>query len=502
MKKTFLLLSAACTLFLSSQAQKVYETKLTTGSHIGFGLNKEFAVYAGSKNLNVVQLSDGKMILDKAYKDLGSTVVKGSDAYSNESLSKIVICNANTVSCLDIKTGKLLWENKSFGALDNEDKALIINDDYVLVSDNKGKENNTLTCLSLSEGKILWTLDQEKERIKIENLYLISSGKYFGVYNKRKKEKTNLFRILSVETGKVLLTNEMEGTPIYNLMDIETANVFIHHRVSEEVSYISAFNFKEGKFLWKVKSANKSPQTPMYMNTNKINYYATIQTFENKVMLKTEGIEVFEIGSGKLLYNIPFVPYYSWGVGHYTNGIFEPIVTSNGILIADRTQGDLCIKMMDKNSGKQIWSTEKLKKKNCAPVAVITGKSVAIQFGGLNYFEVMNNTGIGKLLDPFCVTSFDLETGKVLWNVESKKDFYYIAKANNNVMIVGTKEFQTVDAQTGAIVKADKNGFGEDYFMTTFGLSSTHKFQKNASFDFSTKTVLLFEDNRLTKTAF
>ena len=491
--------------FISANAKvtKVFETKISATPIIGYATNdKDVAVFAGSKNFNVVQLSDGKILLDQDYKEAGTSISKGNDATVSDDLSKLVVCSKTTVSCIDLKTGKKLWDNPSFVELDNMDVVLTICDNYVLVSDKKAKENYSLSCLSMADGKVAWTLDNEKDPIKISRTYFIPTYPSVGIFTTKGKNQPNQFRIINLASGKTEVSTDMEGVPVYTLLEKVDGNLYVHNLVTEDVSYMTVFSLKDQKFLWKAKASNKSPQTPMTMNTDIIKYYATIQAFDDKVMLKTEGLEVFNAATGKPLYNIPFVPYYKWGVGHYVDGIFEPEITSKGIIIADRTSGDLSIKMMDKNTGKQIWASETFKKRNCAPNVIVTDKSAVVQFGGLNYFEVMNNTGIGKLLDPFSVTSFDLETGKQNWNIDSKSDFYYIRPANENIVIVGTKEFQTVDANTGAILNEDKNPYGDDYFRTKFGLNSMHKLQKDVTFDYSTRNVLKLEEEKLSKDSF
>lgn len=498
------LLSAFVFLFLGVSAfsqEKIFETKITAEPYLGYNANSNLAVFAGGKSLNVLQLTDGKMILDKSYKDGGVAISKVADAYVNDNLDKAVICDKAAVYCLDVKSGSKVWENKSFTELDNGSGALMIDGDYVLVSDKKGKDNYSLTCLSLNDGKELWTLSNEKVKINPGSLYYLSGYNTLGIFSAM-KSGVNIMRLVDLKSGKVDASVELEGSPIFTFSDKNAGVIFIHHRVSEETSYLSAVSMKDHKSLWKVKSGNKSPQYPMTMNTDVYEYYAKVKTYDDKVLLITEGIEAYDAASGKLLFNIPFVPYYKWGVGHYTNGIFEPIVTDNGILLADRTSGKLFIRMMDKNTGKQVWSTDALKDMDCAPNAVVAGGKAVIQFGGLNYFEVINNTGIGKLLKPFTVTGFDLSTGKTAWNIESKKDFYYISPSNDKVMIVGTKDFQTIDPANGSVVSTEKNPFKEDYFMTKFTAASMHKIQKNAEFDFSKRQLLLFEDGKLSLNSF
>ena len=490
----------AAFIFVSGQAQekKVFETKVTAVPTIAYGTNDEMIVYAGGKNVNIVHLPDGKLVTDKTYKEAGVAVSKASDAGLSNSLEKLVICDEKNVSCIDTKSFSKAWEISNFNELGFN--SLMVCDNYVLVSDKKGKDNFSLTCLSLNDGKEVWSMAGEKVKLGPDNLYFITSTNSVGIFNAYKGGK-NTFRIVDLASGKIDANVDIEGIPVYSLSDEKSGNIYLHNRVSESSSYVTAVSMKDHKMIWKTKSANKSPQTPQTMNTDVFTYYAKIKTFDNKVLLVTEGIEAFDAATGKSLYNIPFVPYYKWGVGQYTNGIFEPVITPYGILLADRTSGDMFIKMMDKETGKQIWSSDKLKGMENAPNAIITGNSAAIQFGGLNYFEVISTSGIGKLLNPFKVLSFDLQTGKLNWTVESKKDFYYIAPSNDDIMIVG-KDFQLISTKTGTTLRNDRNPFKEDFFMTKYTLASTHKYQRNAQFDFSQRVVMLYEDNKLSVYSF
>jgi outer membrane protein assembly factor BamB len=479
-------------------SRKIYEVKITADPLIASGEAGESFIYVGNKNFNLVDLANGRMVMDKTFREAGSSVAKASDACFSD--DKLIICDAKTVSCIDFTTGKKLWEDNTFSDLTaNNSGALVLCDDYVLVSDKKQKDNFTLTCLNINSGKIMWTVENQKTKIKPENVASIT-GYGFGAYIIT--GKVNQLNVVNLETGKISYTSEIQGEPVYIFYEISKGDIFIHNRVSEAESYVTALNLKEGTFLWKNRLANKSPNKPQIMNTNEIRYYVSMKRFDDKLLVKTEGVEVIDINTGRSLYNIPIVPYYKWGVGHYINGIFDPIVTPTGILLADRTAGDLFVKMYDKNTGKLLWATDKIKGTDTAPHAIVTGNSVAIQFGGLNYFEVVNNGAIGKLLDPFVITSFDLQTGKTMWTLNSRQSFYQIDVTNENIMIVGKSNFQTVDAKTGKIIKTDDNPFGEDYFMTKYTLNSTHKVQKDVLFNFSDRTVYRSEVNKLIKYSF
>ena len=232
------------------------------------------------------------------------------------------------------------------------------------------------------------------------------------------------------------------------------------------------------------------------MNTDVIRYYAAIKSFGDKVLLITEGIEAFDIATGKAAYNLPFVPYYKWGVGHYIDAIFSPVVTDKGILLADATQGDIFIKYFDGETGKQLWSSEKMKKKNVSPIAYVANGQAVVQFGGTCVFEVVNNSEIGKFLDPYEVAAFDLKTGKVSWTMEFKNAIYTTEMVNGNILVVDKKDMKTIDMKTGSLLKTEDDPFDDSYFRTKVGLSVT-KFQKGAEINFEKRLVFRGKDDKL-----
>lgn len=484
----------------NAQLKKVFETKIETDPIFSMSMAGQNLIHAGSKIFEVIELTNGKALISKTYKEAGASFEKAFSTRINDAEELLIACDdQKTVSCFDLKSGIKLWENQSFTDLGSDKyiSPLIISRDFVLVSDKKAKDNYTLTYLDCKTGKQKWTVEKQTE--KAGTIDVILSASLISTTNYSKKTDITSMIFYNIETGKIEITSEMEGAPIFELLFEDY--LFVHHRISDKKSFLTAFDLKNKKVMWKSGATNISPNLPMVMNTNTIRYYATIKAFEGKVLLISEGVEAFDIATGKSVYNIPFVPYYKWGVGHYTDAIFQPLVTDKGILLADATQGDIFIKYYDRNNGKLLWSSEKQKNKNASPNAFVLDNKAIIQFGGPCVFEVMNRSDIGKFLDPYALTAFDLQTGKVLWNIDSKNDFYTTLPVQDNFMIVGKKDLQTVDLNTGSILKSEKDPFDDSYFLTHVGLETT-KYQKASIIDFEKRVVFRAKDNKLIMSRF
>ncbi len=83
----FALFFSFCFITANAAGNKIYEIKITANPEIASGGNSETAVFAGTKNLNFINLSNGKMLMDKTYKDAGSSVTKATDAsFSDDKL--------------------------------------------------------------------------------------------------------------------------------------------------------------------------------------------------------------------------------------------------------------------------------------------------------------------------------------------------------------------------------------------------------------------------------
>jgi len=500
--KTFLFL-AGLLVVLSANAQltKIFETKTQAKPVIAFYRDNSQMVQAGSNLFEAISLENGDVQMRKQYKESGASFETAFDAVVDSSGQYLVVCDkTKTVACFDFKSGALLWENQDFVDLgsDKNNKSLACGNGVIVVTDKKGKNNYRITCLDAKTGKAKWSVGNEADKVNADDVYIHPNHVRVPVYFKR-TDKT-LVRFFNIETGKQEITAELDGFPIYTL-NVADEYTYTHHRISDKKSFLSAIDLKNNKLLWTSACINESPNLPMVMNIEKIRHYAVIKAAANKVLLITEGIEAFDAANGKSLFNIPFVPYYKWGVGHYINAIFTPEVTDKGILLADGSGGDLIIRYYDLKNGNLIWSGEVPKKAHAAPRAYVKGNQAIVQFGGVCDFEVMNRSEIGKFIDPYAVKAYDLATGKVVWSMESKKDIYGTEMLRNEVLIIGKSDLQYVNLKTGSLDKTEKNPFDESYFMTQVGLNVT-KFQKDVSIDFEGRTVIRNKDNKLIKSRF
>ena len=498
MKKGFIILIAAVLSVFTANAQlkKVAEFKLDAMPPLAITNDGNYYLQAGTKCFEAIDVSGNKVKLNKTYKEAGAAFEKAFDASFDDSGQMLIVCDdETTVSCIDLTNGKQLWENKSFTALGSEKSASSLDcaDNVVIVTDKKAKDNYTLTCLDLKTGKQTWTVENLPSKINANDIEISAGMVCTSIY--QKKEDKSYIKFYNLNTGKVDVSAVLEGSSIASL-ELEDEHMFIHHRVSEKKSFLTAFDLVNKKQMWTSPAANLSPNLPMVMNTDVIRYYAAIKSFGDKVLLITEGIEAFDIATGKAAYNLPFVPYYKWGVGHYIDAIFSPVVTDKGILLADATQGDIFIKYFDGETGKQLWSSEKMKKKNVSPIAYVANGQAVVQFGGTCVFEVVNNSEIGKFLDPYEVTAFDLKTGKVSWTMEFKNAIYTTEMVNGNILVVDKKDMKTIDMKTGSLLKTEDDPFDDSYFRTKVGLSVT-KFQKGAEINFEKRLVFRGKDDKL-----
>lgn len=498
MRKGFIILVAGFMSVFTANAQlkKIAEFKLDAMPPLAITNDGNNYMQAGTKVFEVIDVAGNKIKLNKSYKEAGAGFEKAFDASFDDSDQVLIVCDdAKTVSCIDLATGKQLWENKGFIELGSDKSAssLDCSGNVVIVTDKKAKDNYTLTCLDLKTGKQTWAVENLPAKINTNDIEVSAGMVCTRIY--MKKEDKTYFKFYNIASGKADISAVLEGSSIASL-ELEDKYMFIHHRVSEKKSFLTAFDLVNKKQMWTSPAANLSPNLPMVMNTNVIRYYATIKSFGGKVLLITEGIEAFDIATGKAVYNLPFVPYYKWGVGHYIDAIFSPVITEKGILLADATQGDIFIRYYDGETGKQLWSSEKQKKKNVSPMAYVVDGQAVIQFGGTCVFEVMNNSEIGKFLDPYEVTAFDLKTGRINWTMEIKNAIYTTELVKGNIMVVDKKELKTIDLKTGSILKTEDDPFDDSYFRTKVGLSVT-KFQKGADIDFERRMVFRGKDDKL-----
>lgn len=504
MKKNFILIAASVLVSMTANAQlkKVYETKSTIGDIVKVsGSDEKIQVVAGVKNYNVLHIEDGKMMVDTKYTEGGSSVDKAYNADICHSLGMLVVCNSGTtVSGINLETGKKVWEINTFKEIGNDmSEVLRIYDKYVIVSDKKGKGNYSLTALDASNGKVLWSLDNEKQQVNLVRTMYAPSNKMLCIIPSNWSDRKNSqnIRFVNMESGKVEIAAPVTGW-ITTTYDSGDGYILMHAYVQDDNTSVTCVNLNEKKVQWSARLANKTTSTPM-ASLNE--YYVSMDVVAGKAIVATQGIEAFDMASGKSAYNIPYKPYVEWGVGHYINSIFEPVVTGNELILADATSSDLAIKKIDVVTGKEIWSTGKLKKMEVAPNAYVSNNTVVVQFGGAVTFEVMNNTGIGKVIDPGAITGIDLQTGKIKWNLDKEVSYSSKLVNENTVVAFGVKNLQFIDISNGTVIKSQKEPFRETYFMTKVGVSRV-KYQKPVRFDMSNNCIYTVEDDSFVKYTF
>lgn len=467
-----------------------YDTKFTTTNTKAFGYinNNTNLVVAGDANYNIIQFSDGKLLADKTYSSTGFSAEKADIVNYCQASSMLIIGNTktNTIAAVEALTGEKKWELSTFVNL--RSAKLNIFDGYLLISEQKDKKNNTLTCYKVSSGTKLWTIENEPTLISSiiyipeEKIIYIPSNTDYAYRN-----KVQSLRFINIEKGNIEFSVDVTGWIAATMYEKNEKMLFVHNLVQETNSSVSCISIKDKKIKWTTKATNKTPQTPILAH----DFYSSFRFYNNTVLLVTEGIEVFDMNSGTQKYNIAYRPFVPSGPGHYTDGVFEPFIMNNYLIIADVLKGDISIKSIDINTGQTYWATEPEKGKVLAPIAHFNAQtnSVIIQYGGVCNFVSQSNAGTTTLKTPCSVASFDINSGKKKWSIEFKKGVFDSGINNDKLIVFSGNEIQTIDLLNGTVINTAISEFDEKLFVTKSAwVKSTNNSGK--AFDFQNRLFI------------
>ncbi len=217
---------------------------------------------------------------------------------------------------------------------------------------------------------------------------------------------------------------------------------------------------KGGTQLWSSELKVKIVST-LVSDEDMIDFFVS----QNKVFVVYEGISVLDLSTGKLLWTSDFNnSEVSVGLKarQELNIADMPLVTDDGVYIADLTSETFGIKKCDLETGNVLWKSPKYSSSDVIPYITIQGGVVLAKFGGIiNVQSVITNPNNGaetyktefKMRGKAGIKAFDSKTGKVLWDEKKlgdKIDFISdLIQDNGKVSFFSDKAFYTIDLKSG-----------------------------------------------------
>jgi hypothetical protein len=196
-----------------------------------------------------------------------------------------------------------------------------------------------------------------------------------------------------------------------------------------------------------------------------------------KVFVVHEGITVFDLKSGKQLWSTTF-DYTDTDVGlkakQEIGRTAWPEVTADAVYICDLTKGEKAIKKLDIETGKVIWTGEKLSKNDIISYLAYTDGNLIVKYGGVilreTYSSAPDGSTVSKVEYTFegttSLVAYDGATGKEKWSTSTwdngdkfKNSPCNLVEEGGKLYICSDKFFYRVDPKSGtAELKTDFGG--------------------------------------------
>lgn len=212
--------------------------------------------------------------------------------------------------------------------------------------------------------------------------------------------------------------------------------------------------------------------------------YINLVVANNRVFVVYEGISCFDLTKGNKLWETTFDNAdLNFGLMKLSQTLGQaamPLVTEDGVYIADLSKGQSRIRKLDLNTGAVIWESAEFGKDDVVPDLTLVDGTIIARFGGKIEVQTFIPGTEGrpdvckkeyKMVGPFGVRAYDAKTGALKWETFRMKELGDRFKGGiSNILISGSKLYFAssknafcIEAATGSVVyKTDisKAGIG------------------------------------------
>lgn len=418
--------------------------------------------------------ADGKAVWNGDYKKLTTNKTNNSEyqytVWKSDKGGYLFLFDARTmgtdrVACLDIATGKELWNSEAYqNLLPKGNKTMEVSDDGEL---DTVKYISELDAFLVSQKEsIILVKANTGEKIWETNRFKGGVGKY--IYNKAKNE------IVMVNFKPTALGALFTG-------------------FKNQLVRINAFN---GEILW---DATFTGTVEKELVTRRA--IIDLWVKGDKIYVYLDGLMVYDYKSGQKLWEAIYENDMAGGKGMFSNTkekkyyrtLADPLFTDKAVYIVmlgtrDKTK---YIEKHDLESGKLLWASEKVTGAFCVPNIYKAGDKVVVQIGGKVQVQEYRREnvsdgfgGVTKRNVPYIywdfkaqkngVAGLDDTTGKTAWRSEKfDKRITDIILENDKTVFVGDgDQFYSYDIASGNQlfdVKHGDAGVGKAMDVIDFG---------------------------------
>jgi len=436
---TIISLLFTCWLYAQEDMPLVWETRLDHSiSHNGTGTEDRGYSYAASdKEITVFDNAMGKIKWSARFKEIAPKLSKIDELIPFWESNAIFLFDRkmgkDQIACVDMETGKLLWNTDKYQDVSDENVMYIKEADAFAISLKKA-----LVWIKARTGEEQWTTEKFKG---VVGQYVYTDDGYLICVNFVPGELAALFSGFKNQIAKI---NTKNG-------DIEWENTYIGRAERKVIS---------GEFVF------------------------DLDVVEDKVILRLNGIQTYDLKTGATLYSASF-DYTPAGVvgkpmgarkfGVY-NAVADPKVVGNDLYVLDMSnKKNQFLKKYDYNSGKLVWTSKEIQDAKAIPNMYLIGDKMVLQIGGTVEAQayIVRTTSEGTYYEwkiwypnvkPNGVQAFNLKDGSLAWQSERfKKGITNMVDIEGNVVVCSGKALYSMDAASGKEnyeVPVSKGGVG------------------------------------------
>lgn len=434
----------AGTAFAQEDMRVVWETKMSHEiTYTGTGLEGKLSYAASDKEITVFKNDDAAVVWTAKFKELAPSLRKIDEIIPFWESGTLFLFERKTgkdqVACVDIETGKLLWNSNKYQNLGEENVVYIKEEEGFALS---MKDN--MVFLKARTGEEIW------ETSVIEGVV----GKY--IYNEADKTTT-----------------------MVNFMPSFLGSLFSGFK-----NQIVRMDMKTGEILWEETYIGRAERKVISRE-----FLYDLDLVDDKIVLRLNGIQVYDYKTGAPQWQAAF-DYTPAGVVRQPAGkvlrfgvygaVADPVTVGNDVYVLDMTnKKNQYIKKYDKNTGKLIWTSKEIKGAKAIPNMYVMGDKIVLQIGGAveyqalverevqvgDYVYIYRDRVIGyDNVKPNGVQAFNTSDGSLAWDSERfKKGITNMIDNNGSVLVCSGKSYYGIKGSDGSDlfeVKLSEDGIG------------------------------------------
>lgn len=450
MRKTLqtLLLLAAPSLFAQKEMPSVWEAKFGHRcEHTATGTEERGYGYAADdKEITVFDNKTGQVKWTGRFKDLAPKLRKVDEVIPFWESDAIFLFDRrmgkDQIAVLNMADGKLLWNTDVYQDLSNENIVYLPQKDAFIIA-----LKEKLVFVRAKTGEETW-----------------STTKFKGVVGE----------YVQTNDGKMVMVNfkpELLGALFSGFKN-----------------QIVKIDLDNGNILWENTYIGRA-ERKVITGT----FVFDLDVLDDKVFLRMNGMQVYDLESGKKLYNAAF-DYTPDGMvgrpmGARSFGVYgtvaDPVIVGDDLYVLDMSdKRHQYVKKYDRNSGTLLWTSPEIKDARAIPGMYVVDDRVVLQIGGnveaQAYTERRDADGnITKEwrvwhpnVKPFGVQAFNTKDGSLAWQSERfKKGITNAVVLGDQFVVCSGKELYSMDLTTGAekfTVPVAKGGVGNAVQILTY----------------------------------